>query len=75
MIIHITREIRQVIIYGANGSEAAVREFFHQHEVDNMVVCRPNDDEYLAPELLEECLIGMLRASLSGEEEIAVYVH
>ena len=48
MIIHITREIRQVIIYGANGSEAAVREFFHQHEVDNMVVCRPNDDEYLA---------------------------
>jgi hypothetical protein len=75
MIIHVTREIERVRVYRANGNEAVIREFFERQDVEDMVVCRSIDIQYLSHERLEKQLSDMLRVVLPDEGDVEVHVY
>jgi hypothetical protein len=75
MIIHVTREIGEVFVYGANGNEVLVRSIFELQEVEKEVVRKVNDVKYLSQGQLIEYLYQMLEAAMPEEEEIEVRVY
>jgi hypothetical protein len=75
MIVHVTREIGEVFVYGANGNEVLVRSIFELQEVEKEVVRKANDAKYLSQGQLIEYLHQMLEAAMPEEEEIEVRVY
>jgi hypothetical protein len=74
MIVHITRELGLVVVYGANGNEDAVREIFERQEIEDKVRCNLKVDGYLCHKRLSIYLRGVLLAVLP-DEDIKVYAY
>ena len=75
MIIHITREIGRVFVYGANGNEELLGEIFQLQAVKEALVRKVNDDKYLSQGQLINYLRQMLEAAVPKGEEIDLRVY
>ena len=74
MVIHVTREIGQVAIFGANGNEALLRNFFEQQECRSEIARRPFELDRLShEELRKKLLVGI--QSLTAEENVELFIH
>ena len=75
MIIHVTREIGGVFVYGANGNEKSLGEIFQLQAVKEALVRKINDEKYLSQGQLTEYLRQMLEVAVPEGEEIDVRVY
>ena len=74
MIIHVTREICQVVVFGANGNDAVVRDFFQKQEFKSEIARRPFDPSRLSQEELSKKLLGAIQTLAPGEA-IELFIH